>query len=270
MKDKIKHKKKTSKKKEVSILPNQKSTEIAVRESESLSRTNDNQSMRIVKPSGTDEFLPLNEEEKSMIENWRREKESAESHICFTALPSGKDVFSISMKNSENRGNEKEKRELSQALICRSTGAKDASFGIKIFTSCLASTGLIDESKKDQFADHSNAIINAMSSLKPQDEFEGMLISQALGLHFQGMNYLGLAATKEATPEGRNNNINRAMRLLRVQHETLEALTRYRRKGEQKVVVQHVNVNEGGQAIVGNVVNRGGGRQHKSGEVPPC
>jgi len=33
----------------------------------------------------------------------------------------------------------------------------------------------------------------------------------------------------------------------------VEALKRYRSGGEQKVTVQHVNVSEGGQAIVGNV-----------------
>jgi hypothetical protein len=33
----------------------------------------------------------------------------------------------------------------------------------------------------------------------------------------------------------------------------MEALKRYRTGGEQKVTVQHVSVNEGGQAIVGNV-----------------
>jgi hypothetical protein len=33
----------------------------------------------------------------------------------------------------------------------------------------------------------------------------------------------------------------------------MEALKRYRTGGEQTVTVQHVNVSEGGQAIVGNV-----------------
>jgi len=33
----------------------------------------------------------------------------------------------------------------------------------------------------------------------------------------------------------------------------MEALREYRNGGEQKVTVQHVNVNEGGQAVVGNI-----------------
>ena len=39
----------------------------------------------------------------------------------------------------------------------------------------------------------------------------------------------------------------------------VDTLTRYRRKGEQKVIVQHANVNDGGKAIVGNFQNGGGG-----------
>ena len=39
----------------------------------------------------------------------------------------------------------------------------------------------------------------------------------------------------------------------------IEALKRYRTGGEQKVTVKHVTVNEGGQAIVGNVTPGGGG-----------
>ena len=42
----------------------------------------------------------------------------------------------------------------------------------------------------------------------------------------------------------------------------VEALKRYRSKGEQKVTVEHVHVHDGGQAIVGNV--EGGGVTPKS------
>jgi len=38
----------------------------------------------------------------------------------------------------------------------------------------------------------------------------------------------------------------------------MEALNKYRTGGKQTIQVQHVNVNEGGQAIVGNV-NKGAG-----------
>lgn len=49
-----------------------------------------------------------------------------------------------------------------------------------------------------------------------------------------------------------------ATKLLRLHNETVEAINKYRRGGEQRVVVQHVQVNEGGKAIVGGVLNGGG------------
>ena len=44
-----------------------------------------------------------------------------------------------------------------------------------------------------------------------------------------------------------------AIKLLRLYNETIQAITKYRRGGEQKLVIQHVNVNQGGQAVVGGV-----------------
>jgi hypothetical protein len=43
----------------------------------------------------------------------------------------------------------------------------------------------------------------------------------------------------------------------------MEALKRYRSNGEQKVTVEHVTVNEGGKAIVGNVMHGGPGVSEK-------
>ena len=43
----------------------------------------------------------------------------------------------------------------------------------------------------------------------------------------------------------------------------VEALKKYRSSGEQNIKVQHVTVNEGGQAIVGNVQAGGGGYEKK-------
>jgi hypothetical protein len=47
-----------------------------------------------------------------------------------------------------------------------------------------------------------------------------------------------------------NVYLNGASKLLTRHHETLDALLKYRRKGEQRVQ-EHVHVYDGGQAIVG-------------------
>ena len=48
-------------------------------------------------------------------------------------------------------------------------------------------------------------------------------------------------------------------KLARTFASQVEALKRYRSAGEQTVRVEHVTVNEGGQAIVGNVAHGGRG-----------
>ena len=63
---------------------------------------------------------------------------------------------------------------------------------------------------------------------------------------------------KDQTADGVERNINRATKLMRTFVAQMEALTRYRGKGQQKVTVEHVHVNAGGQAIVGSVTHAAG------------
>jgi hypothetical protein len=60
---------------------------------------------------------------------------------------------------------------------------------------------------------------------------------------------------------------NLALKLLRTYTAQLEALQRYRGKGQQKVTVEHVHIHQGGQAIVGHVeTTRGEGASAKMEE----
>jgi hypothetical protein len=65
------------------------------------------------------------------------------------------------------------------------------------------------------------------------------------------------------------NSAERAFnKLARTFTAQMEALKRYRTGGEQKVTVQHVTVNEGGQAVVGHVSHPpGGGRPDRKEET---
>lgn len=116
--------------------------------------------------------------------------------------------------------------------------------------------------------DKAELVVNAMHELKPQDALEGMLCSQLISLHGLGMNYLRKAEKAEMRFH-QDPDLNNAVKLLRLQHETIETLMRLRRKGEQKVIVQHVQVNDGGKAIVGDIHTGGGGHPQKIDEVIP-
>jgi len=60
-----------------------------------------------------------------------------------------------------------------------------------------------------------------------------------------------------ASTDSTSKALNKLTRTFAAQ---VEALKRYRSKGEQTIKVQHVTVNEGGEAIVGNVRHEAGGR----------
>jgi hypothetical protein len=62
--------------------------------------------------------------------------------------------------------------------------------------------------------------------------------------------------------QGEVNALNKSARTFAAQVDTLK---RYRTNGEQVVKVQHVVVNDGGQAIVGNVQQGGGGARKIEG-----
>src|SRR5262249_11753635 len=110
--------------------------------------------------------------------------------------------------------------------------------------------------------------IGAMLGIAPRDELEGMLAAQLLASHFAAMECYRRALLAEQTFEGRRENLSQANKLSRTYTSLLEALNRHRGKGQQKVTVEHVTVNAGGQAIVGNVEQPGGGAPPKSKEQP--
>jgi hypothetical protein len=107
-----------------------------------------------------------------------------------------------------------------------------------------------------------------MIGLAPKDGLEGMMAAQLIASHHAAMECYRRAMLAEQTFEGRQGALSQAGKLSRTHILPLEALNRHRGKGQQKVVVEHVNVHAGGQAIVGNVSSPGGGDRGKSEHQP--
>lgn len=103
-----------------------------------------------------------------------------------------------------------------------------------------------------------NLIFSTLQDLEPKDLIEDKLCTSEAVLFRTAMTCLKRAEKEDRMPQAEYFMKN-AIKLLRLHNETVEALSRYRRGGEQKMVVQHVNVN-GGQAAVmaGNFQSRGG------------
>jgi hypothetical protein len=86
-----------------------------------------------------------------------------------------------------------------------------------------------------------NAALGAVAGIAPRDEAEAMLAAQMVGVHWVAMDLL-----RQVGATGNrilfNDAGNLVVKLLRTYTAQLEVLKRYRSAGEQRVIVQHVNV----------------------------
>ncbi len=99
---------------------------------------------------------------------------------------------------------------------------------------------------------NANAAISMLQGIGPQDGLEGMLACQMVAVHNMAAECARRAMITERT-EAADRYIQQSTKLMNVFTRQIEALQKYRTKGQQKITVQHVNVGHGGQAIVGNV-----------------
>jgi hypothetical protein len=128
----------------------------------------------------------------------------------------------------------------------------------------------VKNSSPEQRDKQLSATIDAMIGIAPKDELEGMIAGQLIASHNAAMECYRRAMIGEQSFEGRRENLTQANKCSRTYAALLEALNRHRGKGQQKVVVEHVNVHAGGQAVVGNVSAPvpGGGAREKTGDQP--
>ena len=109
--------------------------------------------------------------------------------------------------------------------------------------------------------------IAAMKGIGPDDVIADMVAAQLVSAHHAAMDCYKLAVVPDQPFEAWREALNQANRLSRTSASLIEALNRHRGKGsQQRVVVEHVNVAAGGQAIVGAVATGGG--DDRSGEYP--
>jgi len=111
-------------------------------------------------------------------------------------------------------------------------------------------------------AERMNLALQAILEMRPRDRTEALLVSQMIGTHNLVMKLMARNIVGDLSIEELNAQGNRLSKLSRLFLDQIEALERYRGKEQQKVTVQHVYVEEGGQAVVGNVTHKtpkGGG-----------
>jgi hypothetical protein len=112
------------------------------------------------------------------------------------------------------------------------------------------------DAKFDKEAERYNVKVtaDALKAFAPTDGIEAMIASQAVALHFASIECLKRAMIPAQPSEVAAKHRKDGANLARAMVDMVEALDRKRGKGgRQTVVVKHVHVNDGGQAIIGNV-----------------
>jgi len=114
-----------------------------------------------------------------------------------------------------------------------------------------------------------NFMLAVVKGIEPRDQIEAMLAAQMAAVHNATMTFARRLAHVETVPQ-QDNAQNAFNKLARTFAAQVSALKEYRSKGEQKMIVQHVHVAEGAQAIVGNVnaPTEGVGATEKVGGQP--
>jgi hypothetical protein len=140
----------------------------------------------------------------------------------------------------------------SNASACQDNTALDNARFAQVTSALPQSKGRPDEPQM------LNLALDGVAALAPRDGMEVMLCSQLVALHSQGMEFMRRAILDDQTTSGVDCNVNRVAKTFRTFATMAECLRTYRGGGQQKVTVEHVTVQAGGQAIVGTV-NKGAG-----------
>lgn len=101
-----------------------------------------------------------------------------------------------------------------------------------------------------------NQHLAIVRGIEPTDAIEALLVVQMAGVHaatIRAAQRLKAAETIDQQ-DSASSMLNKLMRTFTMQ---VEALKRHRSGGEQNVIVKHVHVYPGGQAVVGNVKTSG-------------
>lgn len=159
--------------------------------------------------------------------------EQAESHPCMTLETGANDDLSVVVAGGTGR-------------LGAATGNRSVLEGLLGQLATLGGRGR----KLDESA--SNFALGFMDTMAPRDAAEALLCSQMAAIHQATMMMARRLNLAETLPQ--QDAAERALnKLARTYAAQIEALKRYRSTGQQKVVVEHVTVNAGGQAIVGSV-----------------
>ncbi|WP_273143995.1 hypothetical protein [Oceanicaulis alexandrii] len=154
-------------------------------------------------------------------------------------------------QTSTNPGPEQREEILAMGERLFGTGSPD--FQRTLLRQVHSSLWLPSSQTPDQRKAAIRAALWALKEIVPSDAAEGLLAAQMVATHNGAMECFRRAMAEGQTFEGRDVNLKHAQRLSKTYLDQLAALDKHRGRGQQTITVKRVNVEAGGQAIVGSV-----------------
>jgi hypothetical protein len=183
------------------------------------------------------------------------ERERAVLEAFLESLATRPPTPSITLEKRDNVvsiSNDHADPDVGSTLLMSAVGTTDGAF-LSGLLEQLTNAGTIGHEDDPRGA---NFMLSVIKGVEPQDEVESMLAAQMAAVHMATMTFARRLAHVENIQQ--QDSAEKAFnKLARTFTTQVEALKRYRTGGEQKMTVEHVTVNDGGQAIVGTVTGRG-------------
>jgi hypothetical protein len=143
---------------------------------------------------------------------------------------------------------------LGQILLFDAIGVKDPVLGKELLLQMTSAAN----GQEDTL----NAMIAFVRGLEPKNSLEAALATQMAAVHALTMSFAHRLSQGQTIAQ--RDSCERAFnKLARTFTAQTEAFKRYRTGGQQKMIVEHVHVHEGGQAIVGHVEHKAEGGSAK-------
>lgn len=158
----------------------------------------------------------------------------------------------LSVENGKASIQVDHKANVAEPLFCEQFATDDSTFA-SFVAEQLGMLAVVDGQLNAHVL---NAQLATVRAINPRDEVETLLACQMAAVHLITMGSAG-DLVRNAAPAVKDIKIAQLNKLSRTFTTQMEALKRYRSKGDQRVTVEHVHVHEGAQAVVGNVNHNG-------------
>lgn len=109
--------------------------------------------------------------------------------------------------------------------------------------------------------------LDAANSIQATNSLEKMLAHQMAAMHKQAMEQMDQVPTS-ANATAAVKRLNAAARCMAVYQQGLLASHNVRQNGQQRIVVQYVNVSNGSQTVIGNIKRDSGGDVDREAAMP--